>query len=282
MKAVYALTLAILGAEAYVLPAGAAPKANYALRPSTNNAPVSNGGFTSPNKNAAGTKIKFTPGGSSGGKSGNVVPGFIAPSKRSKSGDDGDDYEVGEGAQKNDDDDEQGVMFTTFSTPHFKIGTPKQNDTPEQDDAADTKERKFKTPSHKKQSGKKQKQTDDDDSATKTDDSPKTSASAKPKKDDKKAAKQTEKEKKAAAKQAEKDKKAAAKQAEKDKKAAAKQAEKDKKKEAKKTKAEDKKKKPSSDDDDDDDASATKTDDDQPKATAVAKKASHKSHSHSS
>lgn len=272
MKAVYALTLAILGAEAYVLPAGAAPKANYALRPSTNNAPVSNGGFASPNKNAAGTKIKFTPGGSSGGKSGNVVPGFIAPSKRSKSGDDdGDDYEVGEGSQKKDDDDEEGVMFTTFSTPHFKIGTPKE------DDAADTKERKFKSPSHKKQ-----KHTGDDDSATKTDDSPKTSASAKPKKDDKKAAKQTEKEKKAAAKQAEKEKKAAAKQAEKDKKAAAKQAEKDKKKEAKKTKAEDKKKKPSSDDDDEDDASATKTDDDQPKATAVAKKASHKSHSHSS
>jgi len=276
MKAVYALTLAILGAEAYVLPAGAAPKANYALRPSTNNAPVSNGGFASPNKNAAGTKIKFTPGGSSGGKTNNVVPGFIAPSKRSKSSDDGDDYEVGEGAQKNDDGDEEGVMFTTFSTPHFKIGTPKEDD-----DAADTKERKFKSPSTKKQNGKKQKQTGDDDSATKTDDKPKTSASAKPTKDEKKAAKQTEKEKKAAAKQAEKDKKAAAKQAEKDKKAAAKQAEKDKKKEAKKTKAEDKKKKPSSDDDDDDD-SATKTDDDQPKATAVAKKASHKSHSHSS
>jgi hypothetical protein len=266
MKAVYALTLAILGAEAYVLPAGAAPKANYALRPSTNNAPVSNGGFASPNKNAAGTKIKFTPGGSSGGKTNNVVPGFIAPSKRSKSADDGDDYEVGEGSQKNDDGDDDGVMFTTFSTPHFKIGTPKEDD-----DAADTKGRNFKTPSHKKQNGKKQKQTSDDDSATKTDDKPKTSASAKPKKEDKKAAKQTEKEKKAAAKQAEKDKKKAAKQAEKDKK-----------KEAKKTKAEDKKKKPSSDDDDDDDASATKTDDDQPKATAVAKKASHKSHSHSS
>ncbi|KAH7173327.1 uncharacterized protein B0J16DRAFT_418633 [Fusarium flagelliforme] len=260
MKAVYALTLAILGAEAYVLPAGAAPKANYALRPSTNNAPVSNGGFASPNKNAAGTKIKFTPGGSSGGKTNNVLPGFIAPSKRSKSD---DDYEVGEGAQKSDDGDEEGVMFTTFSSPHFKIGTPKE------DDAADTKERKFKSPSTKKQNGKKQKQTSDDDSATKTDDKPKTSASAKPKKDEKKAAKQTEKEKKAAAKQAEKDKKAAAKQAEKDKK-----------KEAKKAKAEDKKKKPSSDDDDDD--SATKTDDDQPKATAVAKKASHKSHSHSS
>jgi hypothetical protein len=257
MKAVYALTLAILGAEAYVLPAGAAPKANYALRPSTNNAPVSNGGFASPNKNAAGTKIKFTPGGSSGGKTNNVVPGFIAPSKRSKSADDGDDYEVGQGSQKNDDGDEEGVMFTTFSTPHFKIGTPKEDD-----DAADTKERKFKSPSTKKQNGKKQKLTSDDDSATKTDDKPKTSASAKPKKDEKKAAKLTEKEKKAAAKQAEKDKK----------------------KEAKKTKAEDKKKKPSSDDDDDDDddASATKTDDDQPKATAVARKASHKSHSHSS
>jgi len=253
MKAVYALTLAILGAEAYVLPAGAAPKANYALRPSTNNAPVSNGGFASPNKNAAGTKIKFTPGGSSGGKTNNVVPGFIAPSKRSKSGDDGDDYEVAEGSQKNDDGDEEGVMFTTFSTPHFKIGTPKEDD-----DAADTKERKFKSPSTKKQNGKKQKQTSDDDSAIKTDDKPKTSATAKPKKDEKKAAKQTEKEKKATAKQAEKDKK----------------------KEAKKTKAEDKKKKPSSDDDDD--ASVTKTDDDQPKATAVARKASHKSHSHSS
>ena len=85
MKAVYALTLAILGAEAYVLPPGAAPKANYALRPSTNNAPVSNGnsGFGSPNKNAAGTKIKFTPGGSNSGTKNNVVPGFIAPSKRS-------------------------------------------------------------------------------------------------------------------------------------------------------------------------------------------------------
>ncbi|KAJ4123227.1 hypothetical protein NW768_009757 [Fusarium equiseti] len=267
MKAVYALTLAILGAEAYVLPPNAAPKANYALRPSTNNAPVSNSGFGSPNKNAAGTKIKFTPGGSNSGKTNNVVPGFINPSKRSTD-DDGDDdeYEVGKGSQKNDDGDDEGVMFTTFSSPHVKIGTPKQDN-----DAADTKERKFKSPSTKKQNGKKHKHTGDDDSTTKTDDSPKTTSTAKPNKDDKKAAKQ-----------AEKDKKAAAKQAQKDKEAAAKQAEKDKKKEAKKAKADDKKKKKQSSDDDDDDASATKTDDDLPKATAATKKASHKSHSHSS
>ncbi|KAM0267433.1 hypothetical protein ACHAPA_005977 [Fusarium lateritium] len=83
MKYAYAFTLCLsgmMGADAFVLPAGAAPKSGYALqRPNDNVA----------NQNAAGTAVKFSPNqGSTATKSGTIA-GFIpvkglagGPSKR--------------------------------------------------------------------------------------------------------------------------------------------------------------------------------------------------------
>ncbi|WKT49677.1 hypothetical protein QSH57_014624 [Fusarium oxysporum f. sp. vasinfectum] len=126
MKPVLALTVClsgIMGAEAWVLPPGGAPKAGYALRPEDK----------SGNKNAADTKIKFSPGGSSSSssKSNGVVAGFINPktggSKRSgidrrDDGDDGDD-------DSSDDGVEGDPEVTIFTRPATRIGTLKKGET---------------------------------------------------------------------------------------------------------------------------------------------------------
>lgn len=250
MKVTFALAVAILGAEVSAFPQFIPPKSNYALRPGTTNnnqdSNTNNKFVNAPNKHAAGTGIKFTPNQKSGTKADNVVPGFVpvkggTVSRRSDD-DDGDDdgsYDVPKGDQ--DDDSGDGVMFTTFTAPHTKVGTIKKEESAGDDDSAE--ERKFKAPSTKKQNGKKQKHTGDDDSPSKTDDHPKTSPSATKSKSEDKP--------KASGSSSPDDKKKAAKQAEKD----AKQAEKDKKE------AEKKKKKHSGNDD-----SPSKTDD-HPKVT---------------
>jgi hypothetical protein len=131
------------------------------------------------------------------------VQGFVpvkggSASKRSADDDGDDDYDVPAGSQKDDSGDD-GVMFTTFTAPHAKIGTIKKEESAGDDDSAATKDRKFKAPSTKKQNGKKQKHTNDDDapSKTATDDHPKAtpspskSKSEDKKKEDKKAQKDT-------------------------------------------------------------------------------------------
>lgn len=299
MKATFAFAVAILGAEVSAFPQFIPPKSNYALRPGTTNdnqgSNTNNKFVNAPNKHAAGTGIKFTPNQKSGTKANDVVPGFVpvkggTVSRRSDD-DDGDDdgsYEVPKGDQ--DDDSGDGVMFTTFTAPHAKIGTIKKEESAGDDDSA-AKDRKFKAPSTKKQNGKKQKHTGDDDSPSKTDDHPKTSPSpAKSKSEDKpKASGSSTSDDKKAAKQAEKD----AKQAEKDKK----EAEKEKKKHSgtddspsktddhPKTSPSPTKKKSSDDSStkkkhsgDDDDATKTAADDKKSTTKNQAKTEAHKKH----
>ncbi|SCV42098.1 uncharacterized protein FFB14_07633 [Fusarium fujikuroi] len=177
MKPVFALTVClsgILGAEAWVLPPGGAPKAGYALRPDDKTG----------NKNAADTKIKFSPAGSSssGTKSNAVVAGFINPKTggasrrglgRRDDGDDGDD--------SSDDSVEGDPEVTIFNRPATKIGTLKKGETSGSDDEEEDDTKYFKT-NNKKQNGKNKdddKKKDDDKNTTKTkkEDSTKTKTS---------------------------------------------------------------------------------------------------------
>ncbi|KIL90325.1 hypothetical protein FAVG1_06055 [Fusarium avenaceum] len=190
MKSAYALTLCLsgmMGADAWVLPAGAAPKSNYALQRPDNG----RGG----NQNAAGTGVKFSPNqGSSAAKS-DTVPGFIpvkglagGPSKRhalyireAQPDDDGDDdASDGDASDKDDGDDDSGdeeaPQMTAFSRPAFRIGTLKQADSGD-----DTKT--FKV-NNKKQKGKTEDKKKTDDNKTKhsgDDDGTKTTKTAKSK-----------------------------------------------------------------------------------------------------
>ncbi|KAH6952973.1 hypothetical protein DER45DRAFT_364771 [Fusarium avenaceum] len=192
MKSAYALTLCLsgmMGADAWVLPAGAAPKSNYALQRPDNN----RGG----NQNAAGTGVKFSPNqGSSAAKS-DTVPGFIpvkglagGPSKRhalyireAQPDDDGDDdASDGDASDKDADDDDSGdeeaPQMTAFSRPAFRIGT-KQADSGDDTKTfkVNNKKQKGKTEDKKKTDDNKTKHSGDDD-GTKTTKVHKTKTSA--------------------------------------------------------------------------------------------------------
>ncbi|KAM0441809.1 hypothetical protein ACHAQK_004745 [Fusarium lateritium] len=182
MKYAYAFTLCLsgmMGADAFVLPAGAAPKSGYALqRPNDNVA----------NQNAAGTAVKFSPNqGSTATKSGTIA-GFIpvkglagGPSKRHA-------LYMREAQPDDDADADADDDMTTFSAPALRIGTLKQADSGDDTKSVkvNNKKQNGKTKSEDKKKIDDEKKADDDKTKNKGSDDKKTDKKA-DKKTDKKA-----------------------------------------------------------------------------------------------
>ncbi|KAM0211210.1 hypothetical protein ACHAQI_005510 [Fusarium lateritium] len=187
MKYAYAFTLCLsgmMGADAFVLPAGAAPKSGYALqRPNDNVA----------NQNAAGTAVKFSPNqGSTATKSGTIA-GFIpvkglagGPSKR---------HALYMREAQPDDDADADDDMTTFSAPALRIGTLKQADSGDDTKSVkvNNKKQNGKTKSEDKKKIDDEKKADDDKTKNKGSDDKKTDKKADKKTDKKTDDKKTDK-----------------------------------------------------------------------------------------
>ncbi|KAM0240175.1 hypothetical protein ACHAP5_008032 [Fusarium lateritium] len=164
MKYAYALTLCLsgmMGADAFVLPAGAAPKSGYALQ-----RPNDNVG----NQNAAGTAVKFSPnqGSTTAPKSGTVagfipVKGLGGSSKR---------HAVYMRAAQPDDDaeDDAGDDDDDVKTKSSKVDKKKKNKKPKAEDKKKPDDKKADKKTAKKADKKTAKESDDSKSSTKSKD----------------------------------------------------------------------------------------------------------------